>query len=79
MSANAKPRLSQKRALQKALKDLAPDVTAEDRKLAIKDLGLSKSTITTYLQGNVYDLSTGVKILKIIREQIQKRNEIINA
>lgn len=79
MKAKAKPRINQKQALQKALKEVAPDVTSEDRKLAIKELALSKSTITTYLQGNVYDLSTGVKILKIFREQIQKRNEIIHA
>ncbi len=79
MKPKVKPRINQKQALQKALKEVAPDVTAEDRKLAIKELALSKSTITTYLQGNVYDLSTGVKILKIFREQIQKRNEIIHA
>lgn len=78
MAAKVKPLVTQFDRLRKRFEDIRPDVTAEDRKCVIDSLGIASSTLSMYLNGDIRDLDTGVKILKILREKIEARNQIIN-
>lgn len=61
-----------------ALKKLKPNVTAEDRKLAMKAFNLSDVTIVNYLKGDVRDLSTAEKLFVFFNEKVERRGRIFN-
>ena len=78
MKGEVKPRKTQQEKISDELVKIAPDVSSDDRELVVNKLGVTKSLVSMYLKGNVYSLDTGIKMLKILRECIRKREEIIN-
>jgi hypothetical protein len=72
-----KRRKSQAERLSDSLQKIRTDVTAEDRKAAFEaDLG-SKATISKYLNGQVMNIDTGVKLISFFRNRIIKREKVI--
>jgi hypothetical protein len=69
---------SQAEMLADKLKEIRQDVTSNDRLHLENALAISKSTISKYLSGNVYDNDTAVAILECLRKKISERSKIIN-
>lgn len=70
--------MTQKEIIGKALKELKPNVTAEDRKAYMLEYGCTPGSIVWYLNGDVKDADTGVQILEFFSKRIAERNEKIN-
>lgn len=68
---------TQKAVLATKLIELKEDVTEKDRKEAIVELDLTKVTIGNYLNGNVNDNDTAVRIIKFFTKCIEKRYKAI--
>lgn len=60
------------------LKALKPNVTAEDRKQAMQNFGLSDVTIVNYLKGDVRDLSTAEKLLVFFKQCVNRREKVFS-
>jgi len=60
-----------------ALKSIAADVSANDKKNFISKNGCSEATISRYLKGDVKDTSIAYKLLVFFKKEIQKRNSIL--
>ena len=60
------------------LKTLKPNVTAEDRKQAMKAFDLSDVTIVNYLKGDVRDLSTAEKLLVFFKQCVNRRAQVFS-
>ncbi len=75
MAAKQKTQLEQvNEVLQK---EIVQNVTTEDRKEAIKQLGYSEFTIVQYLKGRGRNLDTGIKLLEFFRKRIGSREVVI--
>lgn len=69
---------TQAERLAEKLKALKPDVTANDRAEAAKELKCTLTTIGNYLRGSVYDNDTGAKILECLRKKVANREKVIS-
>jgi hypothetical protein len=63
--------------LTERITQLKPEVTAEDRRKAAKELEIDIMTVMRYLQGHVKKVDTGTKLLKFLQTRIKERNEIL--
>lgn len=61
------------------LKSLSLNVTSEDRQAAEDELGVSKSTQSRYLNGNVKKINVAVDLIRFYKNQIRKRKQAIRA
>jgi hypothetical protein len=70
-----------KEQYEKAFKMVKPEVTAEDRKDAAKELSLHPITINTYASGNFRycNVDTADKLLKFFTGRIKQRKEKLNS
>lgn len=58
------------------LKDMAINVTAEDRNDAMKELDIkARSTVWVYLNGKGQDLGTAMKLIEFFQPRISDRNK----
>jgi hypothetical protein len=71
----------QKTQLQKANETLCevikPNVTAEDRRVAINELDVSRITVIRYLQGQVKKADTATRLIEFFRNRIKARDKAI--
>jgi len=74
-ASSSQPVMSQKELLGKKLLEIKENVTREDRKNCTALVRRSKLTIDRYLNGHVYDISTGFDILNYLNGQIELRNK----
>lgn len=65
--------LTQSEILAKELLAIAPDVTRGDRKAYREETGISRTLLSNYLNGTVWDNDTGVSILTFMRKRIAAR------
>lgn len=71
-------KLCQREAFAAELRNISPDITAKDKASAITCLGIkSKSTISSYLRGEVRDNDTAARLITFFKARIQKRNEVL--
>lgn len=59
----------------KVLKELAVNVTTEDRLAARKKLKLSRYTIGYSLKGDAKDLDTATNLIRFFRQRIEDRDK----
>ncbi len=71
--------LTQKEKLSNALLAIKGDVTANDRAVVCRKLKITRMTVSTYINGQGADNDLAVKILNVLTQQIQKRDELIKA
>lgn len=57
------------------LKELAGNVTEEDRLTAALELHCSYTTITRYLGGKVKKIDFGIKLLQFLNKRVQERQK----
>lgn len=69
--------MTQAQRMGEALKKLKVDVTADDRKALIDELGYTSATIVAYLNGDVKDNDTAVKIITFFRGRITEREKAL--
>jgi hypothetical protein len=60
--------------VNKALRELSPNVTASDR----AEAPYSLQTIVKYLKGLGKDLETGMELLRFFKQRIEDRRKVIN-
>lgn len=72
-----KKTLSQKELLSEALLAIRKEITKADRLDCAKSVNRSKRTINEYVNGHVYDLGIGFKVLTFFKELIEKRSKEI--
>lgn len=65
---------SQKALLKEKFQMIKSDITAEDRKALALQPGISKSLISKYENGNIYDNDKGLRMLQFLKNRIEKRN-----
>jgi len=63
--------------LNTKLQELAPQVTSEDRKMAVKILDVDPITIMRYLNGKAKKPDTGIRLLQFLQSRINERNTIL--
>jgi len=64
--------------LQKGFQTIENQVSAQDRKDCILELGVAKSTLSRYLSGQIADTTTGEKIYVFLKKNINERTNKIN-
>lgn len=69
------PNVPQKEIIKGALLSIAKNVTANDRKEAMKELNVSKPTVNVYLRGNVMDIDKGMAMLQFFKGRVTARAE----
>lgn len=75
--ATAMENLTQTERVAQMLKEIAPDINAQNRKELKEKTNLSMPTISKYLSGKIADVETGVGILQFCRAIIMKREQRI--
>ena len=55
------------------LKEIATQVTADDRKMAEKEFGVHYVTIARYLGGKIGKIDIGIKLYEFFNERIEQR------
>jgi hypothetical protein len=63
----------------KALVDLRPNVSTQDRSDAVTQLGLSGPTVQRYLNGRATNLDTALNMIQFFRTRIEKREKVLAA
>ncbi|MGN6437233.1 MAG: hypothetical protein ACTHMM_11895 [Agriterribacter sp.] len=58
-------------------KRLKADVTAEDKKLAVKEMTMSAGTVCHYLNGKVRDNDTAAALIAFFKKRIEQRNQVL--
>lgn len=58
---------------------LAPNVTAADRTNACRALGISKPTMSVYLNGNGPNNDLGLELINVLQRYINNRAKKINS
>lgn len=69
--------LTQKELLAERLKVLKNDVTTQDRKLLAQKPGFSKTLVSRYENGKVYDNDKAVQMIRFLERRINKRNAVL--
>lgn len=64
---------------QSVLRDLAINVTTDDRKDAAEEFGVHPITITRYLKGIGTDLDTAIRLIQFFKKRISDREKVIAA
>jgi len=59
------------------LASLKPNISAEDRKKAVKEFSLSNVTVSNYLNGKSKNLVTAEKLIVFFRALIEKREKLL--
>lgn len=72
-SPNSQPSLTPKELFSKALLEIKKNVTRDDRTICAEKLKLSKITVDRYVNGQVHDNDTALKILNFMKKRIDKR------
>lgn len=66
--------------LKKKLKDIRPDVLAQDRTEAMEKFSIkSRATICNYLTGRVNSLATAYALYEFFHERKEKRKKLLEA
>lgn len=76
MQQNGK-RVTQSEAFTNELKALKPDITSNDRALAIKEFGVDRATISRYLNGAAINVDTAAKFIAFFKKCIAERNKVL--
>lgn len=58
------------------LHSLKPDVTEDDRKAAIQELGIANNTVSFYMMGKGTNVKTGLQLIEFFRKRIAERDRI---
>lgn len=59
------------------LKELKPDITTEDRKIAMKMENISHATIVKMLNGNVENADRAARLIPFFQSRIEEREKVI--
>lgn len=73
----SKDTLTQAQRLGNKLIGLSVDVTSEDRIACTKELEVSKTTISNYLNGKIRDNDTAVSLITFFTKRIESRYNAI--
>lgn len=59
------------------LKRMRPNISSEDRKQAMKELGVTPFTLSNYLNGKGRDLSTAENLIVFFRQTVSRREKVL--
>lgn len=71
--------LTLKQRFAEQLKAIKGEITEKDRGDYLELSDIAKSTLSTYLNGNVYDLDRAADMLKFFSARIKKREQLLKA
>jgi hypothetical protein len=69
--------LTQKQRMAAELIRISADVTSIDRQEFMEQSGLTKGTVSLYLNGNVYNSDTAAQMISFFKEKIASRDLLI--
>jgi hypothetical protein len=69
--------LTQKERFAAELIRISADVTSNDRQEFVEHSGLTKQTVSLYLNGNVYNSDTAAQMISFFKEKIASRDLLI--
>jgi hypothetical protein len=78
MDAQTKNTTEHRIALADELIRLSPDISPNDRDIAMKELGIkSRITISAYLNGRIGNVDVAAQLIVFFKKQIAKRNLVL--